>query len=143
MSQKRAVLLLGSNLGDTKKNIEEAIFLLNERVGKVLEQSDFLFSDPVEFVSSNIFCNIALCIWTELSPIQLLKVVKDIEKQMGRLQDSAIYGEYQDRVIDIDIVYFEGIYFECKTLSIPHQKHTKERDFSIKLLEDLNKRKIK
>ena len=50
-----AVLLLGSNLGNTKKNLETAILLIEKEIGKVEKKSDFVFSDPVEFVSSNIY----------------------------------------------------------------------------------------
>lgn len=139
MSQKETILLLGSNLGDPKKNIEQAISLLKTRVGEVIKQTDFVFSEPVEFVSKNIFCNIAVCINTNQSPIQLLKSVKEIEKEMGRVQDSAFYGEYKDRIIDIDIVQLEGLIFECDRLQIPHKKHLEQRQFSKEILDNLKK----
>lgn len=139
MSKKETILLLGSNLGDQKKNLEQAISLLKTRVGEVIKQTDFVFSEPVEFVSKNIFCNIAVCINTSLSPIQLLKTVKEIEKEMGRVQDSAFYGEYKDRIIDIDIVQLEGLIFECDRLQIPHKKHLEQRQFSKEILDNLKK----
>lgn len=139
MSKKETILLLGSNLGDQKKNLEQAISLLKTRVGEVTKQTDFVFSEPVEFISKNIFCNIAVCINTNLSPIQLLKSVKEIEKEMGRVQDSAFYGEYQDRIIDIDIVQMEGLIFECDRLQIPHKKHLEQRQFSKEILDNLKK----
>lgn len=139
MSQKETILLLGSNLGEPKKNLEQAIFLLETRVGEIIKQTDFVFSEPVEFVSNNIFCNIAVCINTNLPPIQLLKIVKEIEREMGRMQDSTFYGEYKDRIIDIDIVKLEGLVFECDTLQIPHKKHLEQRVFSKKILDNLKK----
>lgn len=139
MSHNRVVLLLGSNLGDQRKNLEEAILLLNKKVGEIIKQSKFLFSDPVEFDSTNIFCNIALSMRTIYSPMQLLKIVKDIERQMGRWEDSSVFGEYRDRVIDIDIVQFENLYFECEKLKIPHYKHLNERLFSKEVLDNLEK----
>ena len=134
-----AVLLLGSNLGNTKKNLETAILLIEKEIGKVEKKSDFVFSDPVEFVSSNIFCNIALLIRTNLSPYSLSKEVKLIENHMGREFDSSFYGEYRDRVIDIDIVSFEGIKYECGKLFLPHHKHLYERAFSMEILDNLRK----
>lgn len=75
MSQHKVVLLLGSNIGDQKNNIDTALNKLSETC-TILKKSEYLTSEPVEFVSSNIFCNIATIISTHLSPIQLLDYVK-------------------------------------------------------------------
>ena len=139
MSQYKVTLLLGSNLGDQKKNLENAILRIENNIGKVISKSNFLYSNPVEFASFNIFCNIAILISTHLSPIDLLKAIKSIEKSMGRECDSVFYGEYTDRIIDIDIVTFNNISFENHKLSIPHKKHIEEREFSQKLLNNLKK----
>ena len=139
MSQHRVVLLLGSNLGDRKKNLETAIKKLEEVGNQILKISEFLTSEPVEFASSNIFCNIALIIFTDLSPIRLLDHIKHIEMEMGRVNDSRISGGYTDRVIDIDIVTFNGLRFNAERLEIPHKKHLFEREFSRILLNDFIK----
>ncbi|MGV8915726.1 MAG: 2-amino-4-hydroxy-6-hydroxymethyldihydropteridine diphosphokinase [Kaistella sp.] len=138
MSHYSVTLLLGSNLGDTQKNIESAIMFVNSKLGEVILQTPLLYSDPVEFGSTNIFCNIAILIKTEFSPLKLLNMIKEIEREMGRIVDSSVTGTYADRVIDIDIVMFENILYECKTLQIPHQKHLYYRDFSRYLLQTLN-----
>ncbi|WP_018674632.1 2-amino-4-hydroxy-6-hydroxymethyldihydropteridine diphosphokinase [Riemerella columbina] len=137
MSQKEVILLLGSNLGDTKKNIETAIQLINNKIGIIKKRSFFLKTEPVEFVSNNIFSNIALSINTDLSPIQILKQIKDIEIVMGRTQDSSILGEYKDRIIDIDIVMIGKIRFKSILLTIPHQKHLFTREFSKILIDQI------
>ncbi|WP_317126566.1 2-amino-4-hydroxy-6-hydroxymethyldihydropteridine diphosphokinase [Chryseobacterium nematophagum] len=98
--------------------------------------SEFLITKPVEFASSNIFCNIATIISTNLSPIQLLNFVKKIEIEMGRVNDSKIYDGYHDRIIDIDIVKYNELLFLSERLEIPHKKHLFERDFSRLLLKD-------
>lgn len=139
MSQYKVTLLLGSNLGDQKKNLEKAIVEIEKNIGPLISQSNFLYSNPVEFASFNIFCNIAILISTHLSPIDLLNTIKSIENSMGRGCDSAFYGEYKDRIIDIDIVYFNNLSFTCHRLSIPHKKHIEEREFSQKLLNNLKK----
>ncbi len=138
MSYYSVTLLLGSNLGDTQKNIESAIMFINSKLGEVILETPLLYSDPVEFGSTNIFCNIAILIKTEFSPLKLLNMIKEIEREMGRIVDSSVTGTYADRVIDIDIVMFENILYECKTLQIPHQKHLYYRDFSRYLLQTLN-----
>lgn len=136
MSQHKVVLLLGSNLGDRKKNLETAMEKLEEGGNAILKISKFLTSEPVEFASSNIFCNIALIIFTDLSPVRLLDYIKGIETEMGRVNDSKVSGGYTDRVIDIDIVTFNGLKFSSERLKIPHQKHLFEREFSRILLKD-------
>ncbi|KQT16371.1 2-amino-4-hydroxy-6-hydroxymethyldihydropteridine pyrophosphokinase [Chryseobacterium sp. Leaf404] len=138
MSHHTAVLLLGSNIGDQKKNLETAFKRIRNQNIVILSESKFLYSEPVEFVSSNNFCNIALRIETDLSPIQLLNALKEIEKSMGRLVDSGNSRNYSDRVIDIDIVSYNNIVFFCRSLEIPHYRHLYEREFSRLLLEDLN-----
>ncbi len=137
MSQRVCILLLGSNLGDTKKNIEIAVEYLEKAGLVVLKKSEFLFTEPVEFVSSNNFCNFAVSIYTTVSPINLLKIIKKIEREMGRNMDSTFFNQYQDRIIDIDIVSFGSLVFKGKTLEIPHQKHLFERDFSKTLINQL------
>ncbi|MEN4759091.1 MULTISPECIES: 2-amino-4-hydroxy-6-hydroxymethyldihydropteridine diphosphokinase [unclassified Chryseobacterium] len=138
MSQQKVVLLLGSNLGDQKKNLETALQMLKDRGIEILKNSEFLTSDPVEFASSNIFCNIASIIYTRLSPIQLLDLVKSIENEMGRVNDSKVSGGYADRIIDIDIVKYNDLNFISERLEIPHKKHLYEREFSKILLKDLS-----
>ena len=137
MSQQEVTLLLGSNLGNPKKNVEEALRRIEKEIGTIIKESELLFTDPVEFVSNNIFCNIAIVIKTQFSPIKILNTAKLIERDMGRLDDTMISGEYQDRIIDIDIVRFSALQFCCEELIIPHHKHLYERDFSRKLLDVL------
>ena len=137
MSHHEVVLLLGSNLGDTEKNIEKAMEMIQKRVGPILTQSKVLTSEPVEFVSMNIFRNIALLIKTKFSPIKLLNLIKEIEFQLGRIQDSKSTIGYTDRIIDIDIVTYSNLKFSCERLVIPHRKHSFEREFSMILLNDL------
>jgi 2-amino-4-hydroxy-6-hydroxymethyldihydropteridine diphosphokinase len=136
MSKHKVILLLGSNLGEKKNNLETALGKIKEGGNEILKISEFLISEPVEFVSSNIFCNIATIILTHLSPIQLLDFVKSIEIEMGRINDSKTSGSYSDRVIDIDIIKFNELKFSSERLEIPHKKHLFERDFSRVLLKD-------
>jgi 2-amino-4-hydroxy-6-hydroxymethyldihydropteridine diphosphokinase len=139
MSQHEVTLLLGSNLGNTEKNINFALVQLQNNVGEIVNKSTILHSQAVEFASTKIFCNIALLIKTHFSPIKLLSLIKIIEFDMGRREDSVVTGCYNDRIIDIDIVKYDNVNFECKKLNIPHYKHLCEREFSRKLLDSINK----
>ncbi|QCX53468.1 2-amino-4-hydroxy-6-hydroxymethyldihydropteridine diphosphokinase [Elizabethkingia sp. JS20170427COW] len=138
MSQNKVILLLGSNINFPEINVRNSIRLINKDIGTIVKQSLKKNTFPVEFDSKNIFCNIALEIYTQLSPIQLLKKIKEIERDMGRVEDSSVKGFYEDRVIDIDIVSFNDINFQCSKLSVPHYKHLYERDFSKELITQLN-----
>lgn len=138
MSLIEVVLLLGTNLGDKEKNIKKALELLEQKVGKILKSSDLEKTTPVEFGSSHNFLNIAVVLGTEFSPVKLLEILKSIERDMGRLEDSSVKGCYSDRIIDIDIVTYGNLEFNSKVLVIPHKKHLYERDFSRKLLKQIN-----
>ena len=131
------VLLLGSNLGNAENNILLALSELENRVGKIIKKTKISKTLPVEYDSDNVFCNIAVSMQTAHSPIKLLDEIKKIESEMGRIHDSKFFGEYRDRIIDIDIVSYEGLIFSCDRLEIPHHKHLYDRDFSRKLLDEL------
>ncbi|UBB89477.1 2-amino-4-hydroxy-6-hydroxymethyldihydropteridine diphosphokinase [Candidatus Kaistella beijingensis] len=139
MSQHLVTLLLGSNLGDREKNIETALKRIESSVGEIIEKTEILYTAPVEFVSNNIFCNIALLLKTQFSPIHILNSIKKIEYDMGRTKDTLISNSYSDRSIDIDIVLFGGVHFVSERLQIPHFKHLYNREFSRKLLDQLTK----
>ena len=57
---------------------------------------------------------------------------------MGRERDSSVYGEYRDRIIDIDIVMYDDIIYSCERLNIPHHRHLILRGFSRKLLKEID-----
>lgn len=138
MSLHYVVLLLGSNLGNTKSNLNRAIAKIENCLGNIIKSSEMIETQPVEFESSNVFRNMALVLVTSHSPCELLKKIKIIEKDMGRDYDSMVLGKYEDRIIDIDIVTFNGIIYDSKKLKIPHTKHLLKREFSRKILESLN-----
>ncbi len=143
MSQQEVVLLLGTNLGNKVQNLNDAKERIKNEIGTILTESEILETKPVEFVSSNNFFNFALLINTQFSPINLLKSIKKIEKDLGRIEDTLSTGTYSDRIIDVDIVSYNNINFKCNVLEIPHIKHLYEREFSMSILSNLKKIKHK
>jgi len=137
MSYNDVVLLLGSNINNPEKNIEIALEKIENQAGSILIKSELLITKPVEFESYNNFCNIAIKLKTQLSPISLLSELKGIEKNMGRTRDSADFGAYQDRIIDIDIILYNNIKFISKRLIIPHYKNLYQRDFAKRLINNV------
>lgn len=137
MSTNICVLILGSNIGNSEKNIVDTLYEIENSVGKIKKKTKIIKTKPVEFVSSNIFCNIAIVLETVFSPFFLLKKLKEIEVKMGRISDTQVTKVYKDRIIDIDIVIYNNINFCSKKLTIPHEKHLLEREFSRKLLNEI------
>ena len=65
---------------------------------------------------------------TQLSPEELLDACKDIEKKMGRVKTKE--NEYEDRLIDLDILFYGNQTVNTERLTIPHET-IEERDFVI------------
>ena len=119
-------LSLGSNLGNREATINQALDLLATQVGPLIKRSSFFYSQPWGFDSPNEFCNLCASFTTSLSPLDLLHTTQSIEKQLGRTQKSN--GAYQDRTIDIDIIFYGDIHLETSELTIPHPLW-QQRDF--------------
>lgn len=130
-----AYLSLGTNLGDKRKNIVEAIKNIGELVGDVVRQSALYETEPWGFRSDNRFVNAAVCVDTQLSPRRLLEVTQRIEREMGRTLKSD-GGEYHDRIIDIDILLYGDLHIDEPDLKIPHPL-MHERDFVMTPLNEI------
>ncbi len=130
-------LALGSNLGDRRANLEKAISLIEERVGKVCHVSSFLETEPWGFQSDNSFVNACIKVETSLSPRALMLQTQQIERDMGRKQKSTD-GKYHDRIIDIDILLYGNISVDEPGLKIPHPL-MEERDFVMIPLQEIRK----
>lgn len=117
----RAYLSLGSNLGDRYEYLRQAVELLSERAGQVVKVSSNYETEPDGFVSENSFVNIALSLDTPLQALELLDVCEGIEKDLGRERKS-VNLNYADRVIDIDILYFNNMQLATDRLTLPHPR---------------------
>lgn len=118
---------LGSNIGNRKRNMRDAIQYLESIVGTLVRQSDLFETEPWGFDSPNLFINMCVCMETPLSPRQLLEATQSIEKKMVRTSKSEA-GEYADRIIDIDILIYDDLKINDGDLVIPHPL-MHERDF--------------
>ena len=113
--KKTAYLSLGSNLGDRRANLRNAIGkLLN--LGNLLAVSSFYETEPVEFTEQAWFLNCAVALQTELEAEDFLKEIMAIEREMGR-QRTQPKGP---RTIDIDILLFGKAVLRTPRLTIPH-----------------------
>lgn len=129
----RVVVAFGSNLGDKQAHIANAIAYLEQRCGKVAKVSPYFESEPIGFDSPNSFINGCLLLLTDLLPFQLLEALQEIEAELGRVKTSEAY---QDRTIDLDIIFYENLCINSPKLQIPHPKYH-ERAFVLEPLKTL------
>ncbi|MCQ2083917.1 MAG: 2-amino-4-hydroxy-6-hydroxymethyldihydropteridine diphosphokinase [Bacteroidaceae bacterium] len=130
-------LSLGTNLGDRQKNLDCALTLIAERVGTVVCASDRIETQPWGFVSDNSFLNMAVKVETGLSPIEALHTTQAIERELGR-SEKTVDGQYQDRLIDIDLLMYITadaipVRLDTPELTLPHPL-MRQREFVMKPL---------
>ena len=125
---------IGSNLGDREKFIKLAIKKINALKGtKIIKVSKIIETKPIGGPKGQgKFLNAALKIKTNTSPLVLLKGLKSIEKELGRVKTVS----YGPRVIDLDILFYGNRIINRKDLKVPHPKIF-EREFVIKPLLEI------
>lgn len=112
-------LSLGSNSGDRIGFVQQATSLIGACEGlEIIRTSSFYETEPWGMDSKNWFVNAVIEIKSKLSPQKLLEECNRIEKQLGRKQSS---GDYQDRTIDIDILFYNKDIVNEENLIIPHK----------------------
>jgi 2-amino-4-hydroxy-6-hydroxymethyldihydropteridine diphosphokinase len=119
---------LGSNLGNKSKNLIQAIALIEQTIGSVTARSLFYETAPWGFKSSHSFLNACLKVETELLPATVLMKLQDIEKSMGRIRITE--NQYVDRIIDLDILFYDDLVINSENLIIPHPL-IQERAFTL------------
>ncbi|PZC48665.1 MAG: GTP cyclohydrolase-4 [Chloroflexi bacterium] len=124
---------LGSNLGDREANLTNAVELLAKRALLDLVLSPIYETEPVDFEDQPQFLNAVVQGRTTLSPQALLRVTKEIEREVGR---TATF-RYGPRVIDIDFLFYGGAVLEQELLTVPHPRIA-ERAFVLIPLTDLS-----
>lgn len=128
---------IGSNLGDRQENCLEAVRRLEQHGVPVLKRSSMIETEPWGVTDQPHFINLAIEIETDLSPEELLLLLKSMEKAMGR-EKTAHWGP---RVIDLDILFYDDRIIDSADLQIPHP-HLHERDFVLLPLMEIAPEKI-
>ena len=128
-----AYLSLGANMLDRKKNVEEAIDRISASFGcKVVKCSQIIETDPWGLAYQPAFMNCAVEVKTWLDPLELLQLVKKIERGMGRTPSI----KWGPRVIDIDILLYDLCVIMTEGLQIPHP-YMLERKFVLAPLSEI------
>ncbi len=117
-----AYLSLGSSLGDRKSNLDLAVRKLSETRGiTVKRRSTYIESEPYGGVAKNKFLNAAVEITTYLSAHSLLDEINRIETECGRVRKV----KWEDRTLDIDIIFYGSQVIQERDLVVPHPEYTK------------------
>ncbi len=127
----KVFLALGSNLGDKKQHIKEAIELLKKQISDI-KVAKFYETKPQYYEEQDTFINTVLVGFTSLDPKDLLHFIKEGEKQIGRKKRF----HFGPREIDIDILFYNGLIYKDENLIIPHPL-MQERAFVLKPFLDL------
>ena len=129
---KIAYLGLGSNLGDRRANLADAVRrLTNERVS-VKRTSSIWETEPRDVLDQPWFLNQVAEVETDLFPRQLFQHLQRIERAMGRVKRTP----KGPRLIDLDILLYGNAVVKSPGLEIPHPRMT-ERRFVLAPLAEL------
>jgi 2-amino-4-hydroxy-6-hydroxymethyldihydropteridine diphosphokinase len=112
----KAFIALGSNLGDKRKNIEIAIEKIKEKGINILKVSSIIETEPYGYKDQDSFLNAVCLVETSLDPFSLLRVLLNIEEEMGRKR----IFKWGPRNIDLDIIFYDDLVIESEELIIPH-----------------------
>ncbi|MCQ2264609.1 MAG: 2-amino-4-hydroxy-6-hydroxymethyldihydropteridine diphosphokinase [Bacteroidales bacterium] len=136
---KRAVIGLGSNMGDRAMYLQQAKELVRSRIGQIVRTSSVI-ETPAWGFEADPFLNQIIVVITTLLPLQMLDELQSIERALGRTQKSSIVdgkAVYHDRTIDLDVLDYDGMHYHDERLTLPHPK-IHERDFVLQSLAELD-----
>jgi len=128
-----AYIGIGSNLGDRRKNIDEAIGILRNSESVIVRKISSIYeTKPVGGPPQGDYLNGVIEVTTELSPYELLKSLNDIESSLGRMR----IEQNGPREIDLDILIYDDLTINDEVLVIPHPRMS-EREFVLQGLKEI------
>ena len=131
MSEVTAYLGLGSNLGDREENLRKALSLLGD-VGEITALSSVYQTEPWGYGEQPSFLNMVCGFRASLSPPELLALVQEVERRLGRVRTI----RYGPRTIDVDILLYGDRIVDTPDLQIPHPR-IPERAFVLAPLAEI------
>ncbi|WP_311526173.1 2-amino-4-hydroxy-6-hydroxymethyldihydropteridine diphosphokinase [uncultured Parvimonas sp.] len=130
-------IALGSNMGDGRKNLDEAVENMNKNGVKVEKISTYIETEPYGYTEQDNFVNAVCIAETELSPRELLKTLFAIELEMGRVR----LIRWGPRIIDLDILFYEDLIIDEEDLKVPHIEIQK-RSFVLEPMDEISPEKV-
>lgn len=119
MADSESIFLsLGSNLGDRQAVLALAREQIAKRVGAVSSESSVYETEPWGVADQPAFLNQVIRAETTLAPEEVLRIILDIEHELGRVR----YERWGARVIDIDLLYYNALVLDSARLTLPHPR---------------------
>ena len=112
----KAYILLGTNLGEKRANLQQAILSISTSLISIVSYSDIYETAAWGNTNQGNFYNQVIELNTELSATDLLQKLLQIETQMGRIRNQ----KWEARIIDLDILYFNNEIIDTENLKVPH-----------------------
>lgn len=131
-TRRKIYISLGSNKGDKLKNLQDAINLIFEKIGKINIISKVYNSPAFGFEGSD-FLNCCVILETDIAPDEIMLALLEIETSMGRVREAN--AGYESRTIDLDILFVDEDVLETKLLKVPHPELHKRKFVLKPLLE--------
>jgi 2-amino-4-hydroxy-6-hydroxymethyldihydropteridine diphosphokinase len=132
----KAYIGIGSNLGDRERVIAAALDLLRAEDGlQVLAVSTLRETDPVGYVDQPRFLNGAVAVETSLRAGELLGVLLELERRLGRVRGEG--PRFGPRTIDLDLLLYGDETIQEPGLHVPHPR-LPERRFALEPLAELD-----
>jgi len=124
---------LGSNVGDRRAHLIDAVAALPEHGVEVLASSSVYETEPVGLVlDQREFFNACLRVQTAHGPEELLDACKAVERALGRQAGGVRHGP---RPIDVDVLLLDDVQLVSDRLTLPHPEVTSRRFVLVPLLE--------
>ncbi|WP_312696948.1 2-amino-4-hydroxy-6-hydroxymethyldihydropteridine diphosphokinase [Sphingobacterium mizutaii] len=122
----KVYLLLGANIGNPNKQLEDAKVEIEDRIGEITLQSKIYESEAWGVENQPVFLNQVILLETELSANKVLNEILKIEILLGRIRGQ----RWGSRIIDIDILYYNEDIIHTEDLQVPHP-YIQERNFTL------------
>ncbi|MCF8261028.1 MAG: 2-amino-4-hydroxy-6-hydroxymethyldihydropteridine diphosphokinase [Melioribacteraceae bacterium] len=134
----KVLLGVGTNVGSREKNIEKTIDLIEADDNiEIYLRSSVYESKAFGVTDQQNFFNLVLYLYTNYSPLQLYRRIKEIEVQVGRISRE----RWGPREIDLDILFFNNDLIHSELLTIPHEGCYKRDFVLVPIYELLEKEK--
>lgn len=121
----QAYIGMGSNLGKREDFLRRATALLAERGGELVALSSFYQTRAWGMDNAPDFLNAVLLLKTDLEPEALLELMLELEQELGRVRSKS--DGYENRSIDLDLLFYDDLVLETEDLSLPHPAIAKRR----------------
>jgi len=148
MKNNIAFICVGSNIGNKLENCKKGVDALIRSDSVILKAQSLCYkTDPVDYLNQDWFINYVIKIETSLDPFELLNRLKSIQRNAGRINDVVRFGP---RILDLDIILFDGVVINSENLTIPHPRMHKRRfvlrpicDIDSKIIHPVFKKNMK